>query len=134
MTVFVDTSAFLALGNRADRAHAAAVKAFADLEAADTTLLTTNYVLVETIALLQHRFGVEAVQQFGTRFLPLLDVTWLGATEHASALEALLAAGKREISLVDYASFLTMRRHDVTTAFAFDLHFADQGFTLLPNP
>ena len=55
MTVFVDTSAFYAVLDRDDANHAAAEEAWRALLGEPATLLTTNYVLVETAALLQRR-------------------------------------------------------------------------------
>lgn len=56
----------------------------------------------------------------------------MDAAVHAEALEALLAAGQRNISLVDRTSFLVMRRHGIPRAFTFDADFAAAGFELIP--
>jgi len=45
---------------------------------------------------------------------------------------AWLAAARRQLSLVDCASFVVMRAHGLTRAFGFDAHFAEQGFTVTP--
>ncbi len=37
-----------------------------------------------------------------------------------------------DLSLVDCCSFESMRRRGIRTAFAYDAHFAQQGFELLP--
>jgi uncharacterized protein len=39
-----------------------------------------------------------------------------------------LAAGRRQISLVDWTSFTVMRERSITHAFAFDNDFESQGF------
>jgi uncharacterized protein len=39
-----------------------------------------------------------------------------------------LAAGRRQISLVDWTSFTVMRERTITHAFAFDDDFERQGF------
>ena len=49
-------------------------------------------------------------------------------------VKALLAAGRRTVSLVDWVSFLVMRRHGVRRAFTFDQDFAVEGFEVLPTP
>jgi predicted nucleic acid-binding protein len=49
---------------------------------------------------------------------------------HEAAIAALLAAGRRQLSLVDCSSFELMRRREVSRAFAFDRHFREQKFTL----
>jgi len=38
------------------------------------TLVTTDYVLVETAALLQHRLGMAAVRSFHKNVVPVLEV------------------------------------------------------------
>ncbi|MDQ6909249.1 MAG: hypothetical protein M3Z84_00445, partial [Actinomycetota bacterium] len=43
------------------------------------------------------------------------------------AVGSLLAAGRRDVSLVDWVSFELMRRLKITRAFAFDPDFEAQG-------
>lgn len=43
----------------------------------------------------------------------------------------MLVAGRRDLSLVDCSSFVTMRRLGIKKAFALDEHFREQGFELL---
>jgi predicted nucleic acid-binding protein len=52
-------------------------------------------------------------------------------SDHQAGLAALLTAGSRPLSLVDCVSFETMRTIGLHVAFAFDRHFAEQGFILL---
>ena len=47
---------------------------------------------------------------------------------------ALLAASRRKVSLVDCMSFEVMRRYGIRSAFAFDPHFSEQDFLLIPSP
>ena len=128
MTAFVDTSALLALLDGDDDNHAAAAATWQSLTAQSARLVTTNYVLVETTAVAQRRLGVEAVRGLVGDVVPLLDVVFVDETIHAAAMGALLAAGRRRLSLVDCASFEVMRRASLATAFAYDRHFGDQGF------
>ena len=41
-----------------------------------------------------------------------------------------MAAGRRDLSLVDCASFEVMRRSGIRTAFAFDPHFGEFGYEI----
>lgn len=128
MTVFVDTSALFALLDRDDQMHDAAALSFPRL--LDTgSLLTHNYVVVETTALAQRRLGLGAVRALTTALLPAMSVTWVTPDLHAAATAALLAAGGRRASLVDWVSFEVMRQQGISTAFAFDADFAAQGFS-----
>jgi predicted nucleic acid-binding protein len=47
-------------------------------------------------------------------------------------MEAVLAATRKKLSLVDCASFQTMRELGVRSVFCFDSHFREQGFDALP--
>ena len=67
-----------------------------------------------------------------TGLLPLIDIRWIDPEDHRAATEAMLAAGRRRVSLVDWASFGLMRRLRIETAFTFDRDFAGQGFELIP--
>ncbi len=130
MTVFVDTSAFYAVLDRNDSNHPAAREAWLSLIDKAATLLTNNYVLVETAALLQHRLGVAAVRAFYEDVVPLLAIDWVTEERHRAATEAVLAAGRKKLGLVDCTSFQSMRANGVRRAFCFDSHFAEQGFTV----
>ena len=129
MTVFVDTSAFYAVLDRDDANHAEAKNIWTKLIREATTFLTNNYVLVETTALLQHRLSVVAVRIFQEDVVPLLQVDWITEDRHRGGMEAVLAAGRKKLSLVDCVSFQTMRENGVRSAFCFDAHFREHGFT-----
>ena len=131
MSVFVDTSALLAVLNADDAFHAPARRIWVDLLQRAEDLFCTNYVLVECFALTQHRLGVPAVRVLVEDVLPVLRVHWVTPEEHQAGVSALLTAGRRDLSLVDCVSFHSMRQLGVLEAFAFDQDFVDQGFRLL---
>jgi len=95
-------------------------------------LLTNNYVLLETCALLQHRLGLAALRTFHEDVVPLVRIDWVAEGRHRAAAGAVVAAGRRKLSLVDCVSFQTMRELGVRSAFCFDKHFKDQGFETIP--
>jgi predicted nucleic acid-binding protein len=129
--VFCDTSALYAVVNRNDSAHGRARRAWEAL-AADTKsqLVTTNYIVVEMITLVQARAGIEAARQVRDLFDALVRVGFVGDALHDRALDDLFAHEARTVSLVDYTSFAFMRRHRIDTAFAYDSDFAVAGFRL----
>ena len=128
MTAFVDTSALLAVLHRSDKNHARAAATWRALLENDEVLVCTNYVLLETLALLQSRFGLEAVRDLLENVVPLLRVAWVDDEIHGAGVSALLTANRRLLGLVDCVSFVTMRRLSITRAFEFDKHFVEQGF------
>jgi predicted nucleic acid-binding protein len=73
--------------------------------------------------------GLPAVRALLRDIVPVLDIIFVDAAVHTAAAASLLAANRRRLSLVDCASFEVMRRADIRQAFAFDPHFAGQGFT-----
>lgn len=131
MSVFVDTSALLAVLHGADKNHARAARAWRALLEDQEQLTSTNYVLVESETLLQSRFGLPAVRDFVENVVPMLRVDWIGEGAHAAAVAALSTANRRLLSLVDCVSFATMRRLSIVRAFAYDRHFVEQGFELV---
>lgn len=131
--MFIDTSALLAVLDRDDVKHSSAAGTWADILRSDEILTTTNYVLIETIALLQHRLGLKAVRFFQEQVLPVIRITWVDATVHHAAMSLMLAADRKKLSLVDCVSFETMRMGGLSSAFTLDRHFHEQGFTCLPD-
>ena len=89
-------------------------------------------MVLETSALLQHRLGVAALRTFLEDVMPLLQLDWISEHRHRAGAEAVMAALRKKLSLVDCISFQTMREHGVRTAFCFDRHFRDQGFEVVP--
>ena len=76
MSVFLDTSALFAVLDADDRYHAGADKVWRELIAGTEDLVSSNYVLVETFALIQRRLGMEAVRSLEEDILPLVRVIW----------------------------------------------------------
>jgi predicted nucleic acid-binding protein len=132
MRIFVDTAAFYALLDRDDGNHGRARKAWGELLDGDEALITTSYVVVECMALVQHRLGVKALRAMCDDVLPLAKVRWVEESLHAAGTSALLAAGRKRLSFVDCVSFETMRRERIRKVFTFDRHFHEQGFECVP--
>jgi predicted nucleic acid-binding protein len=133
MTVFVDTSSLLAVLDADDMNHAPAKTLWESLLGGGTDLVTHNYILVETSALVLRRLGLEALRVFETDIVPVLHVIWVTPDVHEAAVGAHLLAARRALSLVDCVSFEVMRRAGLRSAFAFDPHFAQFGYELLPG-
>ena len=131
MSTFVDTSAFYALLDEDDAHHEEAVAVWGRLREAQERVWTSNYVLVETTALVRSRLGMAAVRQLTDGLLLPVDVAWIDAALHGTAAAMHRTADRRGLSLVDCSSFEVMRRLGLRAVLAFDEHFAEQGFTCL---
>ncbi|MCZ7661845.1 MAG: PIN domain-containing protein [Thermoleophilia bacterium] len=130
---FLDTSALYAVFDRAQSRSAAAVAAWEELVRSEAPLVTSNYVLWELTALLQRRLSLEGLAALQEFVLPWVEVAWVDPHLHDLASGVLLSARRRDLSLVDCASFALMRARGLRRAFTLDRHFAEQGFACLPD-
>jgi|SRR5712691_4821976 len=128
MIAFADTSALYAVLDRDDENHLTARATWDLLLKGGAILVTSNYVLVETCALVQRRLGLDALRILQDDIFPLLTVEWISRAQHDSAIAVVLSAGRKGLSLVDCVSFGLMRSAGLRKAFAFDRHFVEQGF------
>ena len=131
MSVFVDTSAFFAILDGDDANHPQAENRWLNLLSSELVLVCSNYVLVESFALIQRRLGIEALRVFQEDILPLINVEWIDEPTHLAGVTALLAVARKELSLVDCTSFVIMRKLGIKDAFTYDSHFAAEGFNCL---
>lgn len=131
MSVFVDTSALLAVLDRSDDRHAEARATWEKLVSGGRPIVSHNYVLLETSAVLARRIGLDAVRVFEQDVVPIIRVVWVTREVHEAAVAVQLALGRRGLSLVDCASFEVMRRTGLRSAFAFDPHFTEFGYRLI---
>jgi uncharacterized protein len=131
MSVFADTSSLYATIVRTEEHHLNCLKLFKHLLESNRAIRTTNYVVLETATLLQHRIGLDPLRDFEEHILPLISVFWVTRELHHRGLRRLLRANKRNLSLTDCVSFEYMEQEDLREAFSLDRHFADAGFRLL---
>jgi predicted nucleic acid-binding protein len=128
----VDASAYFALLDTDDVNHAQARTISHRLIAESWRLFTTSFVLAETHALLLNRLS----QQIATRFLRDMEhspttLVWVTPADVARAKAIIYQYDDKDFSLTDAMSFAVMERLRIPTAFTFDHHFAQYGFTVL---
>ncbi len=131
MRVFVDTSAFLAMLVETDLNHSTATRIWSDIVQKNYNLFSTNYVILETIALIQRRLGMDILRAFCDDVLPFLTTIWVDDAIHQAGIAAVLSANQRQLSLVDCTSLAAMRNRGLDTVFVFDRHFEKQGLDRL---
>lgn len=135
-SVFVDTSAFVALRNESEVEHARARETLASLIAEGVGLFTSNYVFAETYTALLVRMGRKEAIEWGRRFRAGAAIELVGLDRHVEdeAWEILEGHDDKRWSYVDATSFALIERHGGREAFAFDVHFAQRGLRVLPDP
>ena len=132
--VFVDTSAFVALRNRAEREHEAARAGLSRLVSERAQLFTSNHVFAETYTALLVRVGRAEAIEWGRHFRAGAAIELLRVDEpmEEDAWALLEFHTDKRWSYVDATSFALMEREGVQTAFAFDHHFRQRGLAVLP--
>jgi predicted nucleic acid-binding protein len=134
-SVFVDTSAFVALRNAAEAEHESARAALRGLIADGAALFTSNYVFAETYTALMVRVGRGEAIAWGRRFMEggAIDLVHLDRPTEERAWEILERHEDKRWSYVDATSFALIERDGASEAFAFDAHFAQRGLRILPQ-
>ena len=129
--VYVDTSAFYALMDRADFYHHSAKELWPSLLEDSISLQTSNYVVSESLSLIQHRLGSTAANIWYKDILGVLNVHWVDQATHHRAYELWMGLGRRKHSLVDCIGYIIMHRNQIEKVFCFKRGYAEQGFKLL---
>ncbi|HEY7035723.1 MAG TPA: PIN domain-containing protein [Thermomicrobiales bacterium] len=119
---FVDSSAIVALVDRDDRTHAAAVEAYRSLVGSGYRLFTTNHVVVEVYDLLYAGIGPEVARRWLHEHRLAIYTTDEDDEEKARAMVT-GGSADRPMTLTDAISIVVMERLGVADAFAVDPHF-----------
>lgn len=130
-SIFVDTSGFYAVLDGTDPYHAEALAAFRKAIADASPLHTTSYVIHEAWALIQHRLGWEAVDDFLDRLVPLCQIGHVDQALYAVGAARCRQARQRHLSLTDCVSFEQMRANAIRHVIGRDAHFVREGFVAL---
>jgi predicted nucleic acid-binding protein len=131
--VFIDTSALYALVDRRDATHAIAREVVSELAPAGRRLVTTDYVLAETVNLANARGG----SIVGCRVLDLIEqsagirVEWIGIERFELTKSYFRKHADHHYSFTDCTSFVVMRELRVADALTTDRHFVQAGFKCL---
>lgn len=129
--VFVDTSMFFALVNDKDQFHKSAVSIWEKLKNTNTVLITSNYILNETFALIRSRRGVKIVDDFRKSLTNQYEIKIIRitVTDEANAWEYFLKDWSN-LSFTDSVSFAVMARLGLKQVATFDKDFRRAGFQI----
>jgi len=129
--LFVDSSAWLSLANRADSDHEEVSRLLASFPG---RLVTSNLVFAETVTLARHRLGHRAALTIGNalRDPDRVDMVRVTVADEEAAWKLFGERADKEYSLADCASFVLMRRLGIRGAVALDADFRREGFEAVP--
>ena len=132
MKLFVDTSAWLALNDRNDQYHNEAVSRLNAVAKQKIELITSEYVVDESITIIRYRVSHKAAVVFGDALMSSTIVTLADITdeERFRAWMLFKKYDDKELSFTDCTSFALMNKLKLRKAFAFDDHFKQIGFEL----
>lgn len=133
--LFVDTSGWCAVYNRADTNHPRALSYWREIAGTAGLVYTTDYILDETLTLLRSRVGHEPAVTFGRTVLASEVVKVLPITPERwqRAWELFVRYSDKDFSFTDCTSFAVMNELKLPAALAFDHHFRQMGFITLPE-
>jgi len=133
--IFVDTSAWYAIESVDEKNHQKAKKFLGEIASGTHgVIVTTDYVLDETMTLLQSRKSLLAAMSFveKIRKSKSIRVFWVSESIFEKALGIFKKTSDSPWSFTDCTSFALMKDLSITEAFTFDNHFMQAGFQKLP--
>lgn len=133
--IFVDTSAWYAIEVEDDVCHAKASRFLKELARnSHGALVTSDYVLDETLTLLRTRRGLKIALSFLSKLRnsKTLQIVWMDSEIFDSAVRELSKYDDQDLSFTDCTSFSIMSNLSIINAFTFDKHFERPGFNVLP--
>lgn len=134
--IFVDTGAWIALLNRRDQYHRNAVNLLGSLLQQQIRLLTTDFVIDETVTRIRydtnHSLAVEFLNRIDLLIeAEILTVVQIDETVFTEAKMLFCQYDSARLSFTDCTSFVICRANNITKAFAFDRHFQMMRIDLL---
>jgi predicted nucleic acid-binding protein len=134
MRPFADTGAWCALYDRSDIHHARASAFLKELKRKKAQLITSDYVLDESLTLLRFRVGHKEAVDLGRWVLqsPLVKLINVDEKTWQSAWEMFVRYDDKGFSFTDCTSFAIMQQLGLLNVFAFDHNFEQAGFVMLP--
>ena len=132
--VFVDTGGWIACADRADPTHSACTAARDATLEAGRTLITTDFVVDETLTLIRFRLGLAAANTWWRQIDGSARLRWERVDNDCFERARNLFSQYRDkdLSFTDCTSIAVMRELRLTTVITTDRHFHQVGFDVRP--
>ncbi len=133
--LFVDACAWVAIFDRADDNHQAALLFWDSFKGKPVRFITSDYVLDEAYTHLRLDAGLAtAVALHGlVEKSNVITVAEVDRNVRQDGWEVFVRYADKEWSFTDCTSFALMRRQGMTDAFTFDHHFQQMGYVVQPS-
>ncbi|MEA1865077.1 MAG: PIN domain-containing protein [Euryarchaeota archaeon] len=133
--IFVDTGAFIALEDESDQYHENALE-FREqvLQRTRYEVVTTSYILDETLTLICFRISIRASINFSNKIRKsnVVKIAHVTRGVEEKALDIFERYDDKDFSFTDCVSFVIMWDMGIKEAFSFDKHFDQMGFVRKP--
>jgi uncharacterized protein len=132
--VFVDTGGWMACADLGDPAHVACAAARDATLEAGRILITTDFVVDETLTLIRFRLGLAAANAWWQQLDGSARLRWerVENDRFERARSLFFQYRDKDLSFTDCTSFAVMRELRLTTVITTDGHFRQVGFDVLP--
>ncbi len=133
--VFVDTAGWMACADEADPGHRRACEARDSALELGVVLVTTDYVIDETLTLIRKRLGLAAAEVWWGQVdgSSRLRWEWIGVARAERARRVFFRHRDKEYSFTDCTSLVVMQELKLKQVLTTDHHFRQMGFEVLPG-
>lgn len=133
--LFADTSGWASLFDARQPHHAESTQLFIQFRQQQVSLITTNYVMTELVALLHSPLRLPRPQIFqiidSLKTTDYLEIIHIDLATDTAAWNLCKSRPDKAWSLVDCTSFIIMQQFNLQMALTTDRHFEQAGFTRL---
>lgn len=138
MTIFLDTSALIALFVDKEQGHKEVKTQYQQYKTQRALLITSNLVLSELYTRLVYEFGTKVVSHIASKMAKVIEegqlrVLWVDEDLFNKALSVLIKFGEHKISFTDAASYVLSKEFRADEVFTLDSDFRKMGLTAAPN-
>jgi uncharacterized protein len=125
----------MACADKADPAHRRASQARDAALRKGIILVTTDYVVDETLTLIRFRLGLDAAENWWIQVEGSSRVRWewVDMARAEKARDVFFNHEDKSYSFTDCTSFVVMRELKLKQALTTDRHFRQMGFEVLPG-
>jgi predicted nucleic acid-binding protein len=132
--LFVDTAGWMACADAADPAHVQSRDARDTALAGGELLVTTDFVVDETLTLMRIRLGLAAAEAWWRQIDGSARLRWerIDGARFERARLLFFQYRDKGFSFTDCTSFAVMRELRLARALSTDRHFRQAGFDIVP--
>lgn len=134
-TLFVDTAGWMAMADAANPMHEASRGSRDAWLRSGGSLLSTDYVIDETLTLIRMRLGLHAAARWWEQIdaSSRLRWEWITPSRAEKARRWFFDWNDKDCSFTDCTSFVVMQELRIQTVLTTDRHFSQAGFDPLPG-